>query len=367
MRRSILPDPPYREFDPNPRGGLRGGKGISIREDRIAIANASIVFQYDPSWNLLGLITHASCACIHDILFLNDTLWVASSQTDLLLRFDLSGKLLNYYYARELTPALEALEWNPPLSLSADQIFSGKIDFRNPSTHDKQIYNRAHLNSMCELPGGDFLISLGFVIGGRFASLLRVKTLLTGVGLWPVLMSANRQIRASFGLKKDMHSDLVVRPGGARSVVVRITPDEMKMPCLIFSDVTAPSHSLLPVVDGTVIYLNTTKGEVIHFIPQTGEILSSTKVTDGFLRGIAQVSNQRYLLGSNNEIISFDLSTQSIQARTLLSQDMKESIYDIKVLPDHYSLPPESFEEHFKRSSGYRSADIIKKGYKLPG
>jgi len=154
LQRSVMVDPPYRELDPNPRGGLRGAKGISIREDQIAISNGSMVFRYDPQWNLLGAITHPTCACIHDILYNDDTLWVTSSQTDFLFQFDLSGNIQNFHNARHFSSVSKEIGWNPPIRMTEESVTLGKIDFRNPSTHDKQTYNRAHINSVAVLSGG---------------------------------------------------------------------------------------------------------------------------------------------------------------------------------------------------------------------
>ena len=98
LRRCSIVEPAYREVDDNPRGGMRGSKGIAARPDQIALANYSMIFRYDPQWNLLGVITHPSCAGIHDILYDGITLWAASARTDMLVQFDLQGNLLQYHY-----------------------------------------------------------------------------------------------------------------------------------------------------------------------------------------------------------------------------------------------------------------------------
>ena len=371
LRRSVMIDPPYRDNDPNPRGGLRGAKGISVNEHQIALANGSMVFRYDPQWNLLGAISHPACSCIHDILYQDEHLWVCSAQTDLLLRFDLAGSLESCYGARELVPAIDELGWRPPVALAAKQVygkqaFAGKIDFRDPGTHEKSIYNRAHVNSVCMLPDGDMLLSLGFVIQGGFARLLGLKTRLTRWGVWPALMRANCMLRGALHTKKYLHSDLVVRPKGAKSAVIRIRPDGSSRLVLTLPDVTAPSHSLLPLADGTVIYLHTTRGEVINFNPENGATLFTTKVSDGFLRGAALLSAERLLVGSNGELLVFDLPGRRVVDRIPLSDDPKESVYDIKLLPEHYALPPESFAQHFQAQAGFPAEQIILNGYRFP-
>jgi hypothetical protein len=353
LQRCEMIEPPFRRREPNPRGGYRGSKGISIRDDQIALSNASMVFRYDPDWNLLGVISHPVCACIHDICLDGDALWVTASQTDLLFKFDFTGRVLDYYYARQLSPVTEELGWTPPLAFKPDEILDSKIDFRDPGTHEKEVFNRSHLNSVCVLSNGDILLSLGLVLGGGHARLLRLKKLLVKFGVWPVLLDANRRIRSRFHLKRDVHSDRAIRPVTARSAVIRMAPNGIFGLSLVISDITAPSHSLLEAPDGTVIYLNTTQGCVLHYEPQSGDVISLTKVTDGFLRGVTLLPDGLFLMGSKNELITFDLGARRVKARSRISDNPNEAVYDIKVLPDHYSLPPISFRDHFIMSSGY--------------
>ena len=365
LQRSAMIEPPYRAEDTNPRGGMRGCKGISIREDQIAIANSAAVFRYDPQWNLLGMISHPSCSAIHDIAFQRDTLWVTSARTDVLMQFDLFGELLQHYYLRSPSPALSKLGWRPPILLRDEHIRQGKIDFRNPLTHDQESYDRAHLNSLCFLSNGEMLVSLGQVIGSEQAFLLQLKGRLIRLGLWPLFLSFNRAIGSLLRKPKDLHSNLVVRPGKSLSAVVRISPAGRHTLSLAIPDVSTPSHSLLALPDDTVVYLNTSAGTVLHFDPQPGAVNSTTKVTDGFLRGAARLSENTILLGSKGELIVFELDNQRIASTYRLTDDPNEAVYDIKVLPEHFADLPASFEEHFERSAGCGAAELIKTGRKL--
>lgn len=365
LQRSVLIEPPYRALETNPRGGMRGGKGISIRPDRLAIANSAAVFHYDPAWNLLGVFSHPSCSAIHDIAFQGDTLWVTSARTDLLFQFDLTGALLNHYNLRQPSPALDRLGWKPPQLLSREQILQGKIDFRNPKTHDELTFDRAHVNSVCFLSSDQVLVSLGQIVNADLAITLRLKVLLMRLGLWPGILSANRRLSSFLKLKKDLHSDLVVRPAKARSAVVRISPDGAHQLCLEITEVNTPSHSLLVLPDDSALYLNTHLGHVVHFDPQNGQIRSSTKVTDGFLRGLAALPDRTYVMGSKGELIIFDLNACQVINSFKFTADPKESVYDAKVLPPHYALPPASFEEHFLRSTNQSAADFLRNSGKV--
>ena len=89
LQKSTIIEPPHRERDNNHRGGIRGLRGIIVREDQIILSNASEIFRYDASWRLLGRFSHPSCGSIHDIICQNDTIWLTSSRNDLLIRFDI--------------------------------------------------------------------------------------------------------------------------------------------------------------------------------------------------------------------------------------------------------------------------------------
>src|SRR5262245_29866058 len=141
-------EPPHLDVDPNPRGGMRGAKGIAVLDDQVFIANASAVYRFDPAWNLLGIITHPSCATLHDVVFRDNRLWVTSCSNDLVFEFDLEGRVCRHYYARTFGEARKALNWTPPVLLTAADVVGGTTDFRDPRTHRHETYNGAHINSI---------------------------------------------------------------------------------------------------------------------------------------------------------------------------------------------------------------------------
>jgi hypothetical protein len=338
---------------------MRGCKGIAIREDQVVISNYSVIFRYDPEWNLLGTFTHPSCAGIHDIMFQGETLWVTSARTDILMQFCLSGELLQHYYLREPSPVLEELKWKPTLLLRSDQIREGSINFLDPRTYDFGEYDRAHVNSICILPDGDLLVSLGLIVGTDFETLLRIKDQLIELGIWSQLMVVNRRIRSTLGMRKDTQTDLVVLPIKGKSAIIRITRDDNISLCLVVPKATVPSHSLLLLPNNTAIYLNTTEGTVINFDPETCQVISTTRVGKGFLRGATLLNNQTLLLGDKQDLIKYDIRVNQVIERIRITADLKETVYDIKVLPPHYDLPPNSFEEHYESLMGFSANSLI--------
>ena len=359
IQRSQIIEPAYREVDSNPRGGMRGCKGIAFGDGQVILANFAMIFRYDHQWNLMGAITHPSCASIHDIALQDETLWVTAARADLLMQFDLSGRLLQFYDARQPYPALEPLEWKPARLLTPEGIRQGRLDLRDPRTHQLETYDRAHVNAVCVLSNGDLLVSLGFIFGSKRAGLLRIKTWLTQAGVWAQLEDLNERLRSGLKINRDRRGTLIIQPARGKSAVLRISPAGEVDLSLLLLDMTVPSHSLHALPDDTALYLNTTEGSLIHFDAYSREILFSQKISDGFLRGIGHIAENTLVLGSSGELITFDLSEKRIIGSLRFSDDPKESVYDIKELPEGFALPPVSLEDHFKASMGFRAASFV--------
>lgn len=349
LQRSEMVEPWYRELDTNPRGGMRGAKGISVcpSQNYVALSNFSMIFLYDSSWKLLKAITHPLCAGVHDIAFRENALWVTAARTDLLLKFDLEGNLLRHFYLRAFSEITTALKWSAPILLDEETIDHNKVDFRHPLQVEKEEYDRAHVNSLCFLNNGDILISMGFIFDERFANLLRLKKSLISWGFWKRVRRINNWLSHALRVKqKNVDQQLVVKPARAKSAIVRLTPDNRGKVILILENVTAPSHSLLNLWDERVIYLNTSEGEIINFEPERGGILSKVRITNqGFLRGVTTLNKDTILVGNCGEIITFDLKTNKAIESWLISQDPHEAIFDIKPCPSHFSILPQSLAD----------------------
>ncbi len=348
-RFSEMIEPPYREENPNPRGGLRGLKGISIYNNRIALANASTVFLYDEKWNPISYFWHPSCAGIHDIALLDDRIWVTGSRNDLLMCLDLDGNPLEFYDTRTFASQLNLSQWQPKPFLTNNQIKNGEIDFRDPRTHDEVFCDLSHVNSIAIMQNGDLLVSCGLLKNPNHLRFQYFKYWLVRKGAWQKVIDINKFIRQKIFKKKMKNrpiGDLVISPARRYSAVLRISKDREVQPCLIIDNATTPAHSVRALNDGTAIYLKTTSGEIIHFVPESREVISSTVIGEGFLRGARELPDGNLLLGDNNKIIHFDLHERKILSVNRISDDPREGIFDFYFLPDHFSLPPESFVSH---------------------
>src|SRR5258705_12275770 len=94
LMKSAMPESIHRAKDPNPRGGLRGARGVTIYKDRLVIANGERLLVSNPQWELVGEMTHPWMGGIHDIWAEEDGVWIACTNADLLVKVDWTGNVL---------------------------------------------------------------------------------------------------------------------------------------------------------------------------------------------------------------------------------------------------------------------------------
>ncbi|MBI5298005.1 MAG: hypothetical protein HY869_21220 [Chloroflexi bacterium] len=351
-------DPPFRDFDSNPRGGMRGMRGIAAREGEIALSNYSGVFCFDRHWNLTRTFSHPVCASIHEVLFDGDGVMVASTGTDFFLRFDAQGGLTSAWFVHDdRVIARQAGIRKSPMT-GRDMLSSG-IDFRDRRKPLSQEYDKTHLNSIDRCPNGDVLISLGQVVDAQFSTLTRLKAYLITLGVWEWLLKINRGIRGLLRLKKRKLSELVVQASRSRSAILRLSPDGKVRLVLLLENISNPSHSVRALADGSAIYLDTTNGSVIHFDAETGALLSTTEVTDQFLRGAVRLPDGRFALGAGNEVLIFDLALRQVVDRIRFSNNPLESVHGLNLLPPDFDLPPDSLQAKFGRVVDFDGHHIL--------
>jgi len=346
IRRCETIKPPYTNIDPNPRGGLRGLKGISFQDDKVAITNASTIFLYDKDWNPIRYFWHPSCALIHDIAFHKDILWVTSAENDLVVGFSLDGTVKEIINARDYFTVIGSPIWKtePPLTIS--QLREGVIDFRNPTTHNNAFWDSAHVNGIAFRSNGEMLVSCGLIKSQRHMNLVNLKKKLTRIGVWQKIIKLNGMLQKGiYGTNEVNTEKLVVHPTPGRSAVIRLREDRSAELSLSLEKLTFPSHSVTVLEDGSATYLISTSGELVHFDPVTGEVMGTYQLGKRFLRGTAQLPDGSLLLGDHNNLLHFDLKGGRIISSIPISDNPLYFIFSIQVSPPNFGLPPESFNE----------------------
>lgn len=358
LKRSAGVEAPYRVHDTNPRGGMRGIRGMGFRNGEVALSNYSSILFFDCHWNLLRAFTHPSVSSIHEIYYAEDGIWVTSTANDVLARFKLDGELDPLIYMRTQKPLMRRLGGPLRQVVRPKDLAAGKKDFRLRTYFNLDVYDRTHLNGICQMPDGRLLMSLGLLVGDYFGFLMNIKTVMLKLKVWNLFLALNRGVRRLLHRDKKMLSDLVVQPARGKSAIVSLGAEGDWRTHLILPTAQNPSHSIRFLSDGTAAYLNTSHGEVVHF-RLDGQVLSNTKVSERFLRGLLELPDGRLALGSSNNVLIFDLKTCSIVDRIELSSDPLNSVFDIQFLPPDFDLPPDSLEEKVGRIAGYDGHTIL--------
>jgi hypothetical protein len=358
LRKTAGIEPPFRQLDTNPRGGMRGMRGISILNGELAVANYSAVFFFDLHWNLTRAFSHPAVSAIHEILYGEDGLWVTSTANDLLVKYALSGILSEYYLVRDQVDLMRTMHGTTKRNLRTLDILNPDTDFRQRSYFNSDKYDRTHLNSLALTQDGHLLLSLGLIVSPRYSLLMYIKTMMLKIGLWNIFLKVNRTLRRILGFKKQLHSDLVIPPAMERSAIVKF--DRIKTWDIILQFVTAhnPSHTIRTLRDGTCVYLDTSTGSLVHF-DISGFIHSKTVIGDSFLRGLLELPNGQLVVGSGNSLLFFDLSEMKVIHSIKFSEKPHETVFDVQLLPDEFELPPESLEFITGRILGYEGERIL--------
>jgi hypothetical protein len=349
---------PHREKDINPRGGMRGMRGVSIHEGELAVALFSSILFFDRSWNLVRTITHPAIASIHEIDYSKAGVWVTSTANDLLARFDLEGRLCEHYYLPEQKGFKKVIGVSFRNSLSQRNIADKTNDFRIRSYFKSDVYDRLHLNSLCVLPDGQILLSLGSIVNEAFQVWIAIKSLLLGLGMWNAVLKVNRSTRHLFNLKKKQFSELIIQPAKSSSAIISQNSNGTWSVHLKFPVDQNPSHSLRCLADGSLLYLKSSTGHLIHF-ERSGRMISETKVTEKWLRGLLVLQDGNLLMGASNDILLFNLKEKKVISEIRLSDNDQEHVFDIKDLPDDFELPPKSLQNKIGRIISYESCEVV--------
>ncbi|MBX7255963.1 MAG: hypothetical protein K1Y02_06345 [Candidatus Hydrogenedentes bacterium] len=254
----------------------------------IYVANFDTVFRFKPSGEFIPFVSHPSCSDIHDIAFMNDSMYVTSTRNDLLLIFDCAGRLRKYHNAREWTQVKGFAGWRAVNLLEEGGIHAGHLDFRDPRTHEKDAYDGAHLNSVCLAPDGTLYVSLGLV--------------------------RNEE------------------EGPGKACVVRLREGRDAEILYMRHNVHVAIHNLVMQPDRTLLFLDTGEGELVRLRTDDGEVLSRHAFSSEYLRGLCRFEDGRLVIGDQNSVLFFDPATPSATRRVVLSENSRESVHSIAVL-----------------------------------
>jgi hypothetical protein len=303
-----VPESSFRADDPNPRGGQRGGRGVSVHGGRLVVANAERLFVLDTSWRLADELTHPLAADIHDVLAEQRGIWVASTACDALLLLGWDGEAKDVWSYRQDRGLVRKLGL-PGRSLPR---FEPEIDYRDPRNRRDED-DMAHLSSVVR-EGERLLVMLGRIAG---------RTEQTWQDAWSAVVELAEGRR---GLAKARASVLCRRNG-----------------------LVVPNHNVARS-DGLVVFNDSNANRLVAVDPKTNEERRSVAIPGDppYARGLARIGPDRWLVGSQRPLAvhDVDLRRGEVVASHVFDAPEDESVYAVCLLPDDFAAPPE-LQEHF--------------------
>jgi hypothetical protein len=298
------PESTFRAADPNPRGGTRGTRGVSVYGDRIVVANAERLFVFDTAWKLVAELSHELMADVHDVLAEERGIWVAATGIDQLLLVGWDGTLEHAWTFRKDRRLLRELGFDGGSLPHADPI----TDLRDPRERNSG-YDRLHLNSLGRSRDG-ILLSFG-------------------------------RVRPSEDLGVEMSSALL-----------RVTENGTGRPQLDVllrrSGVKLPSHNVAEDGD-LLVYNDSSRHQLVAWDTVRQEPVCEVPIPGSppYARGLARIGDDLWLVGSQAplSVHAVDLRRAEVVATYPLAGIQDEVVFGICPLPESFDDPRQPLGE----------------------
>jgi hypothetical protein len=292
------PESTFRQADPNPRGGTRGTRGVSVYGDRLVVANSERLFVFDSSWRLLAELTNDYMADVHDVLAEECGIWVAATGIDRLLLVGWDGKLIHAWTFRKDRRLLRELGFGRRALPKAEPI----TDLRDPRDRTPG-YDRLHLNGL-------------------------------GLGSDSVLVCFGR-VRPSEDPGTEMSSALVraTENGGGNAHV-----DVLH----VQTGVRFPSHNVAEDGD-LLVYNDSSRERLVAWDTVRREPRCEVPIPGDppYARGLAKIGDDLWLVGSQAplSVHAIDVRRAEVVASYPLGGIQDEVVFGICPLPDGFAEP----------------------------
>jgi hypothetical protein len=327
-----VPESPWRSVDPNPRGGLRGAKGISAVGDRLVVGNSDTVFVLDDRWKIVASFTHPFMGSIHDLLAEDEAIWVTCTNGDLLLKLDWDGNEIDRWSWRRNQELLATFGFR---SLPE---FDPSVDYRNPIELQGGVYNVVHLNAVDRASEG-LVLGFGRVLNAAEVRRRRLKAA-------PGRVAARLGIRRPLPVKPTPLPTTFL-PGSSSAVVLLREAGEQlaRAPVellLRIEDVVVPNHNVISTGD-LLIYADSNGSRLVAVDRETGRERVAVPVPGkpAFVRGLTRLEDDVYLVGSQAPLAIYvvDFACGEVVASYDLGGAATETVYAVGVVPPVFADP----------------------------
>jgi hypothetical protein len=314
-----VPESPWRGVDPNPRGGTRGAKGVSVHGERLVVCNSDSLFVLDERLQPVSTFSHPLTGAIHDVLAEESGIWVTCTNADLLARFTWDGELAETWSWRDDPLLVRELGFGslPPTDRT--------LDYRDPRVLQAGVTNVVHLNAVTRGDDG-LLLSFGRILSpDEVARRQRMARL--------------GRAAARLGVVRKRKSETTAAPAsaipGSTAAIVELRADGSTRLRAAQANVAVPNHNVIER-NGTLLYNDTNAGRLV-----AGAVSVPTPGNPSFARGLAHLRDDVFLVGSQHPLAvhAIDAAAGELVETFQLGGEENESVYAIAVLPETFALP----------------------------
>jgi hypothetical protein len=355
---SPVPESPHRGHDPNPRGGLRGARGLGFVGDSFVVANTGRLFVFDRAWQLQTELTHPWMGGIHELFAEREGIWVTCTASDMLLKMGWDGHLLDWWSWRADRRLARSL------GLKRPPAFREGVDYRDPRQRGHAGGNLVHLNAVTR-SRGELIVSFGRVKSRNLYRWLRLTGWLKSAGEVsaigrPVVAALERRRLRTEGSRPVPATHL--RRGSFALVTLRDTrgrlSDGAAAEVLLHRyGVHVPSHNVAELGD-LVVYNDTSRGRLVAHNRSTGRTEHAVEIPGdpSFARGLARF-NDTFLVGSQRPaaVHGVDLVAGRLASSLTVSDAPTEGVFSVAMVPDSFDDPPGQLDFHKADSASQSS------------
>jgi hypothetical protein len=321
-----VPESPWRGVDPNPRGGTRGAKGVSVHGDRLVVCNSDSVFVLDHRLEPVTTFTHPLAGAIHDVLAEESGIWVTCTNADLLARFTWDGELAETWSWRDDALLMRELGFD---SLPSTDL---ALDYRDPRVLQGGVTNVVHLNAVTR---GEQGLQLGL---GRILAPDEVAR--------RQRMARLGRAAARLGVVRRRKPETTTAPAsaipGSTAAIVELRDDGSTRLRASQASVTVPNHNVLEH-QGGLLYNDTNEGCLNGYLrrEKIEHVTVAVPGDPGFARGLSHWRDDVFLVGSQHPLAvhAIDVTAGEVVETFELGGEENESVYAIAVLPETFAVP----------------------------
>jgi hypothetical protein len=262
---------------------------------------------------------------VHDVLAVEDGVWVTCSACDLLLKVDWHGEPIETWSWRSEPSLVSALGFDSLPPLDSD------LDHRDPRAAQQGVHNVVHLNAVTRSPDG-LLVLFGRVLAPEL-----MKQRLRKAGLARAL--------ARVGISRPLPTKPTQVPAstvpGSSFAVVELRDAGPPQLVLHRSGTTVPNHNVEAVGDSIV---DSNAGRLVVWDRESASERAAVAIpgSPSFARGLVRLDESTYLVGSQAPLAlhAVDLSAGAVTETVELAGEPNESVYGLEIVPPAFADPP---------------------------